>query len=245
MLNKNNFTRKLEEVKNLSAEESLIWGIENYRDGIVFSSSLGLEDQIITDIMHKNKLNIQIITLDTGRLFQETYELLEETERKYGIKIKVLFPDHKEVEEYVGTYGINGFYSSIENRKKCCYARKISPLKKELQNKSMWICGLRKQQSVTRENMEKIEWDHNFELLKLSPLLEWDDDDIWKYIEANNVPYNRLHKQGYPSIGCACCTRSVRERSHVRDGRWWWESPEHKECGLHFLNGKVYRNIQN
>jgi phosphoadenosine phosphosulfate reductase len=158
---------------------------------------------------------------------------MDNTNLKYGIKVDVYFPEAKEVEELYKTQGINGFYESIENRKRCCFVRKIQPLQRALKGLEVWITGLRASQSVTREQMQLVEYDEANQVIKLNPLLAWSEQDVWNFIKENKVPYNKLHNQGYPSIGCAPCTRAVKEGEDIRSGRWWWENPEHKECGLH------------
>ncbi len=200
---------------------------------IALSSSLGPEDQVLTDIMMKIDKQSQIFTLDTGRLFSETYNLIDKTNMHYGIKIKVFFPDSKLVQEMVENEGINLFYDSIEKRKKCCYVRKLEPLSRAFTGLEAWICGLRREQSVTRQAMQLIEWDEANKLMKINPLIDWTEKQVWDYINKNNVPYNKLHDNGFPSIGCQPCTRRVEAGNDARSGRWWWESPEHRECGLH------------
>ncbi len=218
---------------NLSAEKLIIKALDFFGKKVVLSSSFSLEDQVLLDMLCKYTEKPEVFTLDTGRLPQETYNLIQETKSKYKINIKIIFPDKKRVEKMVNTKGPNLFYDSVENRKLCCKIRKIEPLKNELAKYSAWICGLRSQQSVTREKLQKISIDYNFGLIKISPIADWTIKNVWDYIEGNNIPYNKLHDQGYPSIGCECCTRPVIEGEDIRAGRWWWEQPEHKECGLH------------
>ena len=184
---------------------------------------------MLTEINPKAK----IFTLDTGRLFPETLRLLDRTNKKYAISIQVFFPDYKLVEEMVNRDGINSFYDSIEKRQLCCRIRKLEPLKRAFQGLEAWICGLRKEQSVTRHNLQLVEWDEVNNLIKFNPLMDWTEQQVWEYIHQNQIPYNRLHDQGYPSIGCEPCTRSIEPGENIRAGRWWWESPDHKECGLH------------
>ncbi len=199
----------------------------------VFASSLGAEDQVLTDLIVRDKLNIPIITLDTGRLFEETLDLIAATEAHYGIKIEVYTPDTAELEALVNTHGVNCFRKSLELRKKCCAVRKIAPLKRALAGKKLWICGLRRDQSVTRAEIELLEDDPANGLWRLNPLADWSEERVWDYIKAREVPYNVLHDRGFPSIGCASCTRAVKRTEDVRAGRWYWERPEHRECGLH------------
>lgn len=206
--------------------------IENHKN-VAFSSSLGAEDQVITDMIFKVDKKTKVFTLDTGRLHSETYKVLDATNLKYGVKLEVYFPKFESVENLYKTQGVNGHFESIENRKNCCNIRKIEPLKRALEGVNIWITGLRASQSVTRNSMKAIEWDENFKVIKINPLLNWSEDDVWDYIKENKVPYNKLHDIGYPSIGCEPCTRAIKDGEDIRAGRWWWENPEHKECGLH------------
>ncbi|WP_373035844.1 phosphoadenylyl-sulfate reductase [Sulfurimonas sp.] len=219
--------------KNASTLEVLEYLLKLRDKKVALSSSFGAEDQVLTDMMLKIDNKACIFTLDTGRLPDETYSVMDETNLKYQIKVNVFFPRAREIELLYKKQGINGFYESIENRKNCCYVRKIAPLKRALRNVDFWITGLRSAQSVTRENIELFEFDETNNVIKVSPLMDWSEEDIWAYIKNYRVPYNKLHKLGYPSIGCAPCTRPVREGGDIRSGRWWWENPEHKECGLH------------
>lgn len=217
----------------LSIVDKLKYAEELFGNELCFSTSLGAEDQLITHFIAVNSLDIGIFTLDTGRLFPETYDLIDSSCNKYNIKIKIAFPDTKEVEEMVNDKGINLFYNSIENRKLCCNIRKTRPLNKILSNKSAWITGLRKEQSVTRKDLQFIEWDEVNGLYKINPLLNWTEKEVWNKIDELKVPVNSLHKKNFPSIGCQPCTRAIMEGEDVRAGRWWWENPETKECGLH------------
>ncbi len=222
-----------EQLKDRSAEEGLSYFINEYKDKIALASSLSAEDQVLTDMIIKKDKNIKIFTLDTGRLFQETYDLIEKTNNKYNIKLDVYFPDTTNVEKMTKEKGVNLFYESIENRKLCCHIRKIDPLKRAFKDLEVWICGLRKEQSITRKEINLIEWDSDNNLIKVNPLLYWTEDKVWNYIRNNDVPYNKLHDRNYPSIGCKPCTRAVMQSEDIRAGRWWWEKPENKECGLH------------
>ncbi len=204
-----------------------------YGNRVALSSSMGAEDQVLTDMAMKVNPDARIFTLDTGRLFPETYDLIDRTNKKYNTKIEVLFPDYKQVETMVRDKGINLFYDSVENRKLCCGIRKIEPLKRVFGTLDAWICGLRAAQAVTRQNIHLVEWDENNGLLKVNPLVNWSERDVWNYIKENNVPYNPLHNKGFPSIGCLPCTRAIESWEDVRAGRWWWEQPDSKECGLH------------
>lgn len=222
-----------QEIAGKNTKQLLAFAAGKFAPEVVFASSLGAEDQVLTDLIVKNGLDIPIITLDTGRLFEETADLIAETEKFYGIRIRVYSPDAEEVEELVNAHGINCFRKSLELRKRCCQVRKISVLKRALAGKKLWICGLRREQSVTRAAVEILEDDPANGLLRLNPLADWSEERVWDYIKAHDVPYNVLHDRGYPSVGCACCTRAVRRTEDVRAGRWYWEQPEHRECGLH------------
>ena len=204
----------------------------------VFSSSLGQEDQVITDTIFKNKLPVKIFTIDTGRLFTETYELLDRTIARYNQPVHVYFPEAADVEEFVLNKGINSFYESVENRKSCCHIRKVKPLNRALKDAKVWITGLRAGQSGNREQMPMIEWMEDRQLYKFNPLINWSYDEVMEYINEFNVPYNRLHDKGFFSIGCAPCTRAIQPGEDARAGRWWWESSQ-KECGLHESKIKV------
>jgi phosphoadenosine phosphosulfate reductase len=207
--------------------------LTGYKGRIALSSSLGLEDQVLTEMVCSIDKNTKIFTLDTGRLFPETYDLIHRTNQKYGIKMQVYFPDAQQVEEMVNTQGINLFYNSVEARKTCCRIRKIEPLKRAFAGLEVWICGLRREQSVTRSEMKPIEWDEANGLIKLNPLIEWSEEQVRAYISEHKIPYNPLHDKNYPSIGCLPCTRAILPGEDIRAGRWWWESPDTKECGLH------------
>lgn len=229
-------------LKGKSAKESLDWVFNNFDlSDITFASSLGAEDQVLTDIILDINRDAEIFTLDTGRLFEKSYKVIQDVKERYNKSIELLFPEASDIKKLVESKGPNLFYNSVADRKECCRVRKIEPLKKKLKGKKIWITGLRKEQSVTRTDLKVIEWDEAFGLLKLSPLLDWREQDVWDYIEENDVPYNSLHKLGFPSIGCEPCTRAIETGEDVRSGRWWWEQPEHKECGLHLKDGKLVR----
>jgi phosphoadenosine phosphosulfate reductase len=219
-------------LQGLSPEEGLQLISERFGAKARFSSALGLEDQIITHWIGKKKLNIEVFTLDTGRLFQESYDLLSLTRQKYSLPIKVYFPQTSSVEKLVTEKGMNSFYDSVENRKECCFIRKVEPLKRALAGASVWITGIRGDQSSNRSQMPLVEWDEQHQVIKYNPLLHWTLEQVEKFTEENKVPVNALHKKGYPSIGCAPCTRAVMPGEDFRAGRWWWESSS-KECGLH------------
>jgi phosphoadenosine phosphosulfate reductase len=227
--NLHNLSRKLDQ---LSPEEGLALLSDLFPGKVVFSSSLGQEDQVITHMIASNKLPIQIFSLDSGRLFPETLDLLDITESHYGIKIKVYYPERESVENLVNEIGINGFYHSVDNRKSCCAVRKVEPLKRALLNNSVWVTGLRAEQSPNRSDMQKIEWDETNQIFKYNPILDWSFDRMIAYIKDNKIPYNPLHEKGFISIGCAPCTRAIQPGEDIRAGRWWWEESK-KECGLH------------
>lgn len=219
-------------IENLSLEEGLKFITEKISGDVVFSSSLGQEDQVITDAIFKNNLPVKIFTLDTGRLFYEHYELLAKNNARYKTKTQVYFPEASDVEKYVNEKGINAFYQSVENRKECCFIRKVKPLNRALEGAKVWITGLRSEQSENREGMKMVEWDEERQLYKYNPLIHWTYNDVLKYIEENNVQDLPLHKQGFISVGCKPCTRAIVEGENPRAGRWYWEESQ-KECGLH------------
>ncbi len=233
MIDQNQIAQWNEQLQNASAQEIITFFLKYFNDKIAFSSSLGLEDQVITHMISQINRNTNVFTLDTGRLFPETYDLIDRTAKKYKIRIKVFFPDPTDVEQMVEEKGINLFYDSIENRKLCCHNRKIKPLMRALAPLDAWITGLRREQSVTRVDLQAVEWDQNNGLLKINPLINWTEKDVWNYINTHKVPVNPLHKKGFASIGCQPCTRAIEPGEEVRAGRWWWENPETKECGLH------------
>lgn len=207
--------------------------MEIYGDRIALSSSLSAEDQALTDMMLGINPQARIFSLDTGRLFPETYALLDKTNLHYGIKIEVFCPQTEALQEMVNTQGINLFYESIEKRHLCCQVRKLEPLSRAFRTLDAWVCGLRRGQSVTRNDMRRVEWDECHGLLKINPLIDWSEEQVWAYVREHRVPYNKLHDQGFPSIGCQPCTRAVKPGEDIRSGRWWWEDPQHRECGLH------------
>jgi phosphoadenosine phosphosulfate reductase len=223
----------LAELGDASAEEVLATAVRRFPGRVAFASSLGLEDQVLTAMIAEAKLDIPIFTLDTGRLFPETYDLIDRTARRYGVTIHTYFPAAAEVEKMVDRDGVNLFRDSIEARHRCCEVRKIMPLRRAQLELDAWICGLRSGQGATRQKVEVAEWDQLADMVKINPLAAWDEARVWEYIRAHDVPYNPLHDRGFPSIGCAPCTRAVAEGEDWRAGRWWWEMPEHRECGLH------------
>lgn len=222
-----------QQLATASPKELIGFFLKEYRGRIALASSLGLEDQVLTEMVCSIDTNVKIFTLDTGRLFPETYDLIHRTNQKYGFQMQVYFPDAHHVEEMVRSKGINLFYNSIEDRKNCCHVRKIEPLRRAFAGLDVWICGLRRDQSVTRATMQPIEWDEVNGLMKLNPLIDWTEAQVREYIKENKIPYNPLHDKDFPSIGCQPCTRAILPGEDLRAGRWWWESPDTRECGLH------------
>lgn len=221
------------ELNNSTPQEVIAFFLKQFPGKVALSTSLGIEDQVLTEIVTSVDKEAKIFTLDTGRLFPETYDLLDRTCKKYDININVYFPNTAEVEEMVNEKGINLFYDSIENRKLCCNLRKLVPLARAMKGLDAWITGLRRDQSVTRTDMQLVEWDDNNNMLKINPLINWTEQNAWDYIETKNIPYNPLHEKGFASIGCQPCTRAIETNEDIRAGRWWWENPDTKECGLH------------
>jgi len=217
---------------SLSAGEGLALVAELFPGKVVFSSSLGQEDQVITQLITSHTLPISIFSLDTGRLFGETLDLLSHTEAKYKTRIQVYYPETSSIEKLVNEIGINGFYDSVENRKSCCFVRKVEPLKRALAGNDVWVTGLRSEQSANRSAMRRIEWDEANQIIKYNPLLDWTFDQMIAYISEKSIPCNPLHDRGFISIGCAPCTRAIEPGEDARAGRWWWEDSK-KECGLH------------
>lgn len=217
-----------------TTEGALQWASDNLHPKVAKASSFGAEDAVVMDIMLKINPEFRFFTLDTGRLPQETYDIMDVVRKKYGISIEVLFPDTKEIENMVNEKGMNLFYESVENRKLCCEIRKVHPMNKMLQTLDGWITGLRRDQTKIRENVSIFQLDNGHDgILKINPLINWTWDQIQEYIKKNNLPYNSLLDKGYPSIGCEPCTRPIKPGEDLRAGRWWWEQGEHKECGLH------------
>lgn len=233
-------TDKLKQSVSTKREQvlSILKDAANKFPAITFANSFGAEDMVLADIIMREKLAIEIFSLDTGRLPVETYTLMAEAESTYNTKLKVYFPKHEVVEQYVQTKGINAFYESIDLRKACCHMRKVEPLQRALNGKQAWITGMRAEQATTRANLPVKEFDEGNKLEKFNPLSDWTEQEVWAYIRVHEVPYNKLHDTFYPSIGCAPCTRAVAMGEDVRAGRWWWEDPTSKECGLHVKKSK-------
>ena len=233
MMNLNEIKALNEKFKDKDPQEIIAYFTDLFEGRIALSSSMGAEDQVLTEMVISVSPDTKIFTLDTGRLFPETYDLIDRTSKKYKTNIEVYFPSAKKVQQMVNEKGINLFFESVENRKLCCNIRKIEPLKRAFEGLDAWICGLRAEQSVTRQNIGVVEWDQNNQLVKINPLAFWSEKMVWDYIKQKRIPYNPLHDKGFPSIGCYPCTRAIELGEDVRAGRWWWENPETKECGLH------------
>jgi len=224
-------------VENLTPDAGLKWLADNFGSSAKFSTSLGLEDQVVSYWIGTQQLPIEVFSLDTGRLFQETYDVLQLTRTKYKLPIKVYYPDATQVEAMVLAKGPNSFYESVENRKECCFIRKVVPLKRALTGAKIWVTGIRADQSANRQTMDIVEWDDAHQLIKYNPLLHWSFEDVERFVKENNIPVNALHKKGFPSIGCAPCTRAIAPGEDIRAGRWYWETSA-KECGLHAVEEK-------
>ncbi len=235
------FTQKELDEINLTlktAEDVLKWASENLHPRVAKASSFGLEDSALIDMMVKINPDFRFFTLDTGRLPQETYDIMDTLSKKYNVTFEVMFPDATEVQEMVQSKGINLFYDSIENRMLCCGIRKVKPLRKMLSGLDGWITGIRRNQTSTRENAKMLEIDEKYEgIVKVNPIINWSYDDVWKYVKENKIPIHPLIEKGYPSIGCAPCTRAIKSGEDLRAGRWWWENDATKECGLHMPEG--------
>ncbi|HTA62236.1 MAG TPA: phosphoadenylyl-sulfate reductase [Bacteroidia bacterium] len=220
-------------IKDKSSEDALQTISAHFPGEVIFSSSLGYEDQVITHFIFSNNLPIDVFTLDTGRLYSETYSVLQSTLDRYKKPIKVFYPQTNAVEKLVSEKGPTSFYNSTENRKECCFIRKVEPLKRALQGYSIWITGIRAEQSEGRKDVPSLEWDEINKMIKFHPIIDWTLDEVKQYITKYNIPYNPLHDKGFVSIGCAPCTRAIKAGEDFRAGRWWWEQNNKKECGLH------------
>jgi phosphoadenosine phosphosulfate reductase len=216
-----------------SIEENLHYLVEVFGDDGVFSTSFGLEDQAITHILSTGHIPVSVFTLDTGRLFPETYSTWSSTINRYGVNITAYYPREADLQSYITEKGPNAFYESVENRKSCCHIRKVEPLQRALKGKKFWVTGIRSAQSPDRQGMPILEWDEANQIIKYHPLLHWTDEELKTFIQQHNIPYNPLHDKGFVSIGCAPCTRAIRNGEDFRAGRWWWEDNSKKECGLH------------
>ncbi len=230
-----NGTESSKDFEALAAAEIVAWALPRFNPRLALACSFQAEESVLIDLMHRVRgTDFRVFTLDTGRLNQETYDCMDAIRERYGVQVEVFFPAATGVEKMVREDGLNLFYKSVELRKLCCGVRKVEPLNRALKDLDAWMTGLRREQAITRTDVRKIELDKDHgNIVKLNPLVDWSYEDVWNYIRENNVPYNRLHKQGYPSIGCAPCTRAVKPGEDLRAGRWWWENPDTKECGLH------------
>ena len=225
---------EIEELENKPADEILSWSLEKFYPKISLASSFGAEDVVLIDMMSKIRNDFRVFTLDTGRLPQETYDVMDQIRQKYNISIEVMFPETLSVEKMVKEHGLNLFYQSIDSRKLCCGIRKVEPLNRMLSELNAWISGLRRDQTQTRTKIQKVEKDDDHGgIFKINPLADWSWEKVMNYVKDNNIPYNKLHDEGYPSIGCLPCTRAVKPGENPRAGRWWWELDKQKECGLH------------
>ncbi|QJW92338.1 phosphoadenylyl-sulfate reductase [Spirosoma taeanense] len=222
-----------EQLRGLTNVEALRSLAETFPGEVIFSTSLGYEDQVITDLILANDIPIKIFTLDTGRMFSETYSVWKKTNDRYGSKIEAYFPRQEKVENLMTEKGPYSMYESVENRKECCFIRKVEPLNRALSGQKVWITGIRAEQSANRQGMTQLEWDDAHQLVKFHPLLDWTFEEVKQYIKGHNVPYNPLHDRGFVSIGCQPCTRAIQPGEDFRAGRWWWEDNSKKECGLH------------
>lgn len=223
----------LKSIVGRNTEEALSLLSKNFPNKIIFSTSFGLEDQVITHIIFSKNIPIKIFTLDTGRLFPETYSVWSRTKEIYNKNISSYSPYTETIQNLVSEKGPNSFYESVENRQECCYIRKVEPLKRALKGNEIWVTGIRKEQSASRNNLSPVEWDENNHIIKYHPLFDWSFEEVKGFISKNHVPYNPLHDKGFPSIGCQPCTRAVKPGDDPRSGRWWWEDATKKECGLH------------
>jgi phosphoadenosine phosphosulfate reductase len=220
------------EQKAVAVREQLAAAVQEY-GRVVYSNSLGAEAMVLTDIIWTHVPAIDIFSIDTGRLHEETYEVLEKLQRRYKRKVRVVYPDAQALEALVTDQGVNGFYHSLEARMACCRIRKVEPFRRAIAGYGAWVTGVRREQSATRAQAKPVEWDTDYGLHKVSPLLDWTEEQIWQYIRARKLPYNLLHDRQFPSIGCQPCTRAIQPGESRRAGRWWWEQPESRECGLH------------
>ena len=230
-----NMTDRSQDLETLTAVDIVTWALGQFNSRLALACSFQAEESVLIDMLHRVRgSDFRLFTLDTGRLNQETYDCMDAIRERYGVSIEVYFPDAVKVQDMVRNHGLNLFYNSVDLRKLCCGIRKVEPLNRALQSLDAWMTGLRREQAVTRAEVRKVELDEDHgNIVKINPLADWSYDEVWDYIRRNNVPYNELHDQGYPSIGCAPCTRAVKLVEDVRAGRWWWENPDTRECGLH------------
>ena len=230
---KDSFLSLQNSIAELSIPDVLTLLAEAFPGKLTFSTSFGMEDQVLTDQISKSGVAVTVFTLDTGRLFPETYSTWSRSLERYQLTIDAYYPNAEKIQEFVRAYGPNAFYESVDNRKQCCHIRKVEPLKRALAGMAVWITGLRAEQSANRSDLPVLEWDEVNQIIKYNPLLHWTTNEVSQYINEHNVPYNSLHDKGFVSIGCAPCTRAIRAGEDFRAGRWWWEDQSKKECGLH------------
>ena len=235
MILEQDWATKSEELERFSTDQLISWALETFQPRIALASSFQAEESVLIDMICRLKgSEVRVFTLDTGRLNQETYDCMAALKDRYGIEIEVYFPEADRVEQMVNEHGINLFYKSPALRKTCCSIRKVEPLGRALKNLDAWMTGLRREQAATRTQVQKVEIDcEHGNIVKINPLVDWSQKQVWEYISARDIPYNKLHDEGFPSIGCAPCTRAIKPWEDIRAGRWWWENPEAKECGLH------------
>ncbi len=231
------------ELAGKTIARSLAYLAAHFPGKVVFSTSFGIEDQVITHFIFENELPIQVFTLDTGRLFPETYATWSRTVERYGRPIEAYYPDAQALQAFVSAKGPNSFYESVDNRKSCCHIRKVEPLNRALAGQSVWITGIRAEQSPNRLDMSDIEWDAAHELIKFHPIFDWTYEEVRAFVNKNGIPYNPLHDKGFVSIGCAPCTRAIRPGEDFRAGRWWWEDASKKECGLHVVEQALSERV--
>lgn len=226
-----------DEANSLSPQEILTWALKNFRQDIALSCSFGSPDGLVLlDMMHRIDPESRVFVLDTGRMHEAVYDLIDRVRERYDKNVEVILPHAPDVQQMVGRMGMNGFYESVENRQLCCRIRKVEPLNRYLAGLDAWVTGLRRDQNVTRVDTPKIEIDRGHGgMVKVNPIADWTHEQVMSYVEAHNIPINRLHGEGYPSVGCAPCTRPIDPGDDIRAGRWWWERPETRECGLHVV----------
>jgi len=239
-----NLKKWQKELAGAPAEEILAWAADQFDDEVTLASAMGPEAQVLTHIIARDSLPISVFTLDTGRLFDETYALIAQTEDRYDLRIRMYAPRRQEVEELVKEEGTNLFRLGPDQRKSCCAVRKVSPLRRALAGKRAWMTGLRREQAESRGHMQAVSWDEAHGLIKINPMIDWTERQVWTMIRDYDIPYNALVNRGFASIGCAPCTRAIKPGEDIRAGRWWWETAEQKECGLHVVNGAIVRARQ-
>ena len=229
------------EFESWDAQKILTWALENYHPRLALSASFGApEGMVLLDMMHRIDATSRVFVLDTGRLAQATFDLIDRVRDRYGKQVEVLYPRAEDVQKMVSESGVNLFYESLEKRKLCCRVRKVEPMRRYLANLDAYVTGLRRDQNVTRSDTPKVAFDHSYRgIVKINPIADWTPDQVWQYVRKHDVPVNRLHQSGYPSVGCEPCTRAVAPGEDERAGRWWWENPETKECGLHEKGGGI------